>query len=212
MNCPQCNAEIRDGSVFCPQCGAPTSSTPAPADLGAVNAGQPAYNQHATSQPSPAAPVVPPAASYQQPAGNQAYDAYQQPGQNQAQGAYQQQYQQPFQQPGQAAYQQPASGQKVYAETTGTSRALAMCAYWGLLPLIFAYVVGDKDTDPFIRHHVNDALVLFIGGIISSFLMLLIIGFIAIIFLFVMVIMGTVRAYHGEITPLPLISSIKILK
>ena len=187
MNCPNCNAEIKTGSSFCPSCGVNIAEAQAAA-VSAVAANTPP--QDAMEPASYGAPVVPVATAYQQQGYGQAQNEYQQAG-----------YQ-----------QQPAGTQKMYAETTGTSRALAMSTYWGLLPLIFAYAVGDKDSDPFIRTHVNNALVLFIGGVISSFLMILIIGFLLLIFLFVMTIMGTVRAYNGEITPLPLIGNIKILK
>ena len=107
---------------------------------------------------------------------------------------------------------QPAANQKVYAQTTGTSRALAMSVYWGLLPLIFAACVADKDTDPFIKHHLNQALVIFIGSIIAAFLSIILIGGILAIFLLVVGIMGTVQAYHGELTELPLIGKMKLIK
>lgn len=116
-----------------------------------------------------------------------------------------------YEQPQQPTYQQPVN-QKVYAQTTGTSRAMAMSVYWGLLPLIFAGCVADKDTDPFIKHHLNQSLVILIGSIISAFLSLIIIGGLLGIFLFVMAIMGTIQAYHGEITELPLIGKIKLIK
>ena len=141
--------------------------------------------------PMPAQPAAQPAPVEQ---------AYQQP-------TYQQQPQQAYQQ---QAYQQAAYQQ--YVPISGTSRALAMSAYWGLLPLIFAWTVGDKDTDLFLRHHLNQALVILIGELISCVLAIILIGGIIALYLFVMTIMGTVQAYHGEMTELPLVGKIKILK
>ncbi|MBQ9068407.1 MAG: zinc-ribbon domain-containing protein, partial [Eggerthellaceae bacterium] len=207
MNCPSCNAEIRDDASFCPACGSAVAEN-APAQ--APQTDQP------SAQPVPQQPEQPPMAP--QPYDQQASDLqpyapqtngvqpFQQPyGQQPLQQPYQQPYGQqpggvqPFQQPyDQQQYQQqqpygqaPAASQKVYANTTGTSRALAMCVYWGLLPLIFAYVVGDKDSDIFLRTHLNNGLVILIGGFISGLLMFLIIGFVGLIFLMVMSIMGT---------------------
>lgn len=197
MFCPNCGAELPDGSAFCASCGKPISSeqtarTPQP----------PASSE----QPQPAA------AQPQDQQGQQAQGAAAQPQGQQAQANTQQAqpgYQQPgYQQPG---YQQP-SQQKIYAQTTGTSRALAMSIYWGMLPLIFAAAVADKDTDPFIKHHLNQGLVLFLGGLIAALLSIIIIGGLLAIYLLVMVIMGTVQAYNGEMTELPLIGKIKIIK
>lgn len=119
---------------------------------------------------------------------------------------YNQQQQNPnFQSP---AYQAPAP--RVFAQPA-TSRALAMCLYWGLLPLIFGFAVRDK-SDPFITHHLNQALVCLLGAIISAFLSIIIIGGILAIYIFVMMIMGTVAAYNGEQNELPLIGKIKLVK
>ena len=168
--------------MICPNCGANIADT-------AVFCGN-------CGTPMPAQPAAQPAPVEQ---------AYQQPTyQQQPQQAYQQQayQQQPYQQ---AAYQQ-------YVPISGTSRALAMSAYWGLLPLIFAWTVGDKDTDLFLRHHLNQALVILIGVLIGCILAIILIGGIIALYLFVMIIMGTVHAYHGEMTELPLVGKIKILK
>ena len=196
MFCSACGNEISEGAKFCGSCGAPVT---AKSEESASSAVQQSTNEH--NAPQASATPQPPVSSEQE-------HAYQQKGTNNAQATYQQDgaYQQ------QAMYQQPQTTQKVYANTTGNSRALAMSAYWGLLPLIFCAVVGDKDTDPFIRHHLNQALVIFIGSIIAAVTSFIIVGGILAIYLLVMVIMGTVHASHGEMTELPLIGKIKIYK
>ena len=141
-----------------------------------------------------------------QPAPEQPYQA-QQP--YQAAPQPDQPYQQAYQQ--QQPYQQPYQPQPRVFPQSGTNRALAMSVYWGLLPLIFALVVCDK-SDPFIRHHLNQALVLFIGSIIAMVTAFFIIGGILAIVILVFTIMATIDAYNGIIKPLPLIGSIEIVK
>ena len=233
MNCPKCGASVADGSAFCEVCGAPLAAAPAatPVEAATAAAASVAAAAAATDQ------TVPGATQYVSPHAQQAspyakngpstyyssagqggpsthYSSQQDYNQGKAPGytAQQQSYQQQSYQQQQQQYQQAAATQKTYAYTTGTSRALAMSVYWGLFPLIFAWAVADKDTDPFIRHHLNQGLVIFIGGIISAILAFVIIGGIIAIYLFVMMIMGTIQAYHGEVTELPLVGKIKILK
>ena len=86
-----------------------------------------------------------------------------------------------------------------------------MSMYWSLLAWIFALIVCDK-SDPFIKHHLNNVTVIVIGGFICGLLMIILIGFIGLIFLLVVTIIGTVSAYHGDTKPLPLISKINIIK
>ena len=187
MNCPNCGNTMPDGSAFCTNCGTPLSDSVAPVTPAPVAPASPYEPVQPTVQPEavagqPGVATPPEAVPYA------------------AQPA------------GQPMYQQPTATQKVYAQTTGNTRALAMGVYWGLLPLIFAIVAGDKDTDPFLKHHLNQALVILIGSIICSFLTVIIIGFIGLIFLFVMGIMGTIQAYHSEMTELPLIGKMKLIK
>ena len=130
-----------------------------------------------------------------------------------ASAPYQESAQASYQQPLQQAYQQgsyAAAGS--YVETTGVERALAMSVYWGLLPLIFCWVVADEEAGPYVRHHLNQALVLAIGFVISWALSIVVIGFLLGIALFVLTIIGTVEASRGETTGLPLLGKIKILK
>ena len=112
----------------------------------------------------------------------------------------------------QAAASQPMASQKALTTATGNQRALAMCVYWGLLPLIFCWAVSDSEHDPFVRHHLNQALVLTIGIFISLVLTVVLVGSLLGMFIFVMSIIGTVNASHGEMAELPLIGKIKLLK
>ena len=86
-----------------------------------------------------------------------------------------------------------------------------MCLYVGLLPLIFGFAVRDKD-DQFITFHLNQALVVFIGAIVSAILSPVIIGGLLGIFVLVVAIMAIVSAYNGEMTEMPLLGKIKIIK
>ena len=92
-----------------------------------------------------------------------------------------------------------------------TKRALAMCLYAGLLPMIFGFAVRDK-SDEFITFHLNQALVVFLGAIISMLFAAVFIGMLLGIFVFVMAIMGMISAYNGEKKELPLIGKIKLVK
>ena len=204
MNCSVCGSEVSSVNKFCPSCGSPVAvAAAADAVEGAAQtaagaseaamADQPIYDQ-VGAQGIMAPPEQQYQGSYQQPGYQQ--NAYQQPG-----------YQQPgYQQP---SYQQPM---QVWPQQPLTSRAFVMCVYLGnLIPLIIALCMRDKN-DPFITHHLNQALVCFIGAIVSAFLCFLIIGIFTGIFFFVMMIMGMVRAYQSSMEPLPLIGSIQILK
>lgn len=189
MNCTSCGAPLSENVKFCEQCGTPVAQESA-----AESAAE------ATQQAAAAAFAAGTAAQ----AGQQQYANYNQ----QQQGAYQQQaYQQ--------QYQQPYQAYQPYAQVAGpsdTQRALAMLIYLsGLIGLIVALCVRDRN-DPFITHHLNNVVVITIGSIIFSLLCIIIIGFIGLIFLFVVWLMGIIQAYNGEIKDLPLISSIKIIK
>lgn len=116
-----------------------------------------------------------------------------------------------YQQP---SYSQPAqqAQQETWAPQPATSRALAMVLYVsGLLGLIFALVVRDKD-DEFITHHLNNNVVIVIGVLVGSLLSAIFIGVILLIYMIVMAIMGIVSAYNGDMKELPLIGKIHIIK
>lgn len=127
----------------------------------------------------------------------------------------QQQYQQPTYQP-QPGYGQPQPNQQpaqqAWPPQTATNRAFAMTIYVAnLLGIIFALCVRDKDN-AFITHHLNNAVVILIGSFVGGLLTIVAIGFIVLIYLFVMAIMGIVSAYNGDMKELPLIGKIHIVK
>ena len=81
----------------------------------------------------------------------------------------------------------------------------------GLIGMIIGLCVRDKN-DEFLTHHLNNVVVIFIGGIIGSMLTLFLVGFLVLLYLLVMTIMGMVSAYNGDTRELPLISKIKIIR
>ena len=81
----------------------------------------------------------------------------------------------------------------------------------GLIGLIICLVVRDQD-DEFITHHLNNNVVLCIGFVISALTSMIFIGMILGLYLFVMLIMGIVSAYNGDMNELPLIGKIHIVK
>lgn len=118
---------------------------------------------------------------------------------------------------GAPGYQQPSYNQgqaqpQVWPPQTNTNKAFAMVLYVAnLLGIIFALVVRDRDNE-FITHHLNNCVVILIGVIIGLMLSAIVIGFLLLIYLFVMTIMGIVSAYNGDMKELPLIGKIHIVK
>lgn len=115
-------------------------------------------------------------------------------------------------QPGQAWQQAQQAARQVWPPQSATKRAFMMTLYVsGLIGLIICLVVRDQD-DEFITHHLNNNVVLCIGFIISALTSMIFIGMILGIYLLVMVIMGMVSAYNGDMSELPLIGKIHIIK
>ena len=115
-------------------------------------------------------------------------------------------------QPGQAWQQAQQAARQVWPPQSATKRAFMMTLYVsGLIGLIICLLVRDQD-DEFITHHLNNNVVLCIGFIISALTSMIFIGMILGIYLLVMVIMGIVSAYNGDMNELPLIGKIHIVK
>ena len=85
-------------------------------------------------------------------------------------------------------------------------RATGIVAYITWIGLLVAFLAGDKDGAKF---HLNQALVIFLFGLLSVIPCL---GQIWAIFIFVCWIMGLIAAINEEEKPVPLIGKILILK
>ena len=106
----------------------------------------------------------------------------------------------------------PPMTQQEWAPQTATNRAFAMTLYVAsLLGVIFALCVRDKDN-AFITHHLNNAVVILIGSMIGAILSIVLVGFVLLIYLLIMVIMGIVSAYNGDTKELPLVGKIHIVR
>ena len=86
------------------------------------------------------------------------------------------------------------------------ARTTGIVAYITLIGLIIALVAGDKEGAKF---HVNQALVIFLFGLLG---VIPCIGQIWAIFIFVCWIMGLIAAINEEEKPVPLIGGITIIK
>ena len=182
MHCTNCGSPLEDGAAFCTNCG------------------QPAAVSAATTAAAGAAGAAAGAAK---------------PGKDFVAPDYQKEFYKEKEQKQAEKGEQP---QSAYESTVprefpqpATKRALAMCLYTNLLSLIFGFAVRDKD-DEFITHHLNQALVVFLGVLISALLSAVIIGVLLGIFMFVMAIMGMISAYNGDTKELPILGKIKLVK
>ena len=95
------------------------------------------------------------------------------------------------------------------------SNLAAVIAYITWVGFFVALLVGDRNDD-FTRQHLNQALVLNIGGILSGVIMIIpligtIAGGIMEIAIFVLDIMGIVRAVTWSMEPLPFISNFRLI-
>ena len=95
------------------------------------------------------------------------------------------------------------------------SNAAAVLSYITWVGFIIAFITGDK-TDSFTMHHINQALVLNIAGIIGGFLAVIpLLGWITAgvisIMVFVLECMGVYRAATWNMEPLPIIGEIHLI-
>ena len=92
---------------------------------------------------------------------------------------------------------------------------LAAVAYFTWIGFAAAFFLGDKN-DPFMRHHLNQALVIDLAGLIATVLGVipllgaLIAGVVNVAGL-VLDVMGAVSAYNGSAVSLPVVGDIHII-
>jgi len=86
-------------------------------------------------------------------------------------------------------------------------KTTGIVAYITWVGLLLAFILGDREGAKF---HLNQALVLWIVGLIAGFIPF--VGWIVSIFCFICVIIGLISACKGEEKEVPLLGKIKILK
>lgn len=92
---------------------------------------------------------------------------------------------------------------------------IALISYITWIGFFIALVMGDR-SDRFIAHHMNQALVLNIASIVGGALAVIPIlggmasGIISMA-VFVLDIMGIMRAYRGSTEPLPIVGDIHLI-
>lgn len=90
------------------------------------------------------------------------------------------------------------------------SKVTGIVAYITFIGLIIALIAGDKEGAKF---HLNQALVIYIFGIISCVVgWIPIIGWIYSIFILICWILGLIAAINQEEKPVPLIGQIQLIK
>ena len=108
-------------------------------------------------------------------------------------------------------------GAKAKAKGAGKNKGMAVIAY---ILFFIPLLTGDHNKSPFVMYHTNQGLVLFLfsvgGSLVSSILMILIIGFLLMFVVgiasLVFCIIGIMNVLNGKMKPLPLIGKFTILK
>ena len=184
--CGNCGHQLEDGVAACPNCG-----TPVPGAAQAATEAAQAVNNAAQNAGDAAA------------AGAAAAGA----AAGAAQGQFQQQAQQTYQQ-AQGQFQQPQY-QPAPAPKPLHPIAAGMWAYiFGWIGFIVCIAGGDQ-TNPYVRFHTNQSLVINLFALISF---IPVIGWIWGIFMLVCVIFGLIGASKGEMREIPLLGKIKLLQ
>ncbi len=221
--CVKCGAKVDDGIVSCPYCGAQIPNVSGGYTGGSQAGSDTGYGQNGSQE-----------YTY----GNQSYgQSYQSEGYSQAsRQSYGQNGQQGYQSGGyqqygyqQAGYQQYGYGSVDFFDQNEVrqNKAMGVLSYLGILVLI-PLLAGNKKSE-YVKHHVNQGLVLFIlsslvdllegdwvwglhsiihfgGGMFSW-----IFDILGLVF-FILMVMGIVAACKGERKELPLIGKIKFFK
>ncbi len=205
MICNNCGKEIPDGSRFCVECGAAVPEQPA-AGAGSTSGSYDAGSAGSTSGSYDAGSAGSTSGSYDAgtvgSTGNTSgsYNAGGASGSYDAgsQGSYQQnQYQQ-------NQYQQAPSSGSGGIDVFG---AAILCYFFGIIGWLVAYLASDREN-PFLKFHLNQALVLFLATFLSA---IPIVGAIWGVFVFVCWIISLVGAIQKEEKEAPLIGKIHII-
>ncbi len=92
---------------------------------------------------------------------------------------------------------------------------IAAVGYFTWIGFLIAFLMGDKN-DPFVRHHLNQALVIDLAGLIAGVFAVIpllgaLIAAVVNVAGFVFDIMGAASAYRGSTDSLPYIGDIHII-
>ena len=95
------------------------------------------------------------------------------------------------------------------------TKLCSVISYITWIGWIIAFLIRDK-ADGLVRHHLNQALILHIAAIVASFLagrsgLIGAVGSILDLGIFVLAIMGVVRAFQLSDEPLPVIGNLRLL-
>lgn len=179
--CDNCGAPIQPGQKFCDNCGQKIVYTEAPA-AAPVPAEEPQQYQGFPEEPQEQAQGFP-----EEP---QEQNSYQQ-------NSFQQNTQQGAGRPSSNAVLPPRLG-------------CAIAYFFSLLGCIVLYFLGDREDD-FVRHHLNQAVVL---GVLQVLIRVLKLGGLLGSLLSLFVLFGWVVGMYGSVsgkkTEIPLISQVKI--
>lgn len=192
MFCNSCGKEIDFNTKYCPNCGAVLEAAAAATEQAAssADASTSGTYQESTSSTS---------GTYQEGATSGTYQ------QSAAQGTYQQ-----------SAYQQNNYQQSTYQGTPtqsnsgglAVSAAAVLCYFFGIIGWLIAFLASDKE-DPFLKFHLNQSLVLFIGTFLTA---VPLVGWLWGIFLLVCWFIGWIGALQKQENPIPLLSNIKLIQ
>lgn len=100
----------------------------------------------------------------------------------------------------------------VSREDIEKNKVNAILCYLGIL-IIIPFVNEEAKKSPFVKFHLNQGLVMLIGGVLIGFVSWIpIIGWIAALGWFVIWLMALIGAAQGEMKRAPLVGNIEILK
>lgn len=116
----------------------------------------------------------------------------------------------------QQGYNQQTSNVYNSSNASIDPKTASIICYITWIGFLVALLASDKNH-PFLKHHLNNALIILIGGVALGLVCVIpILGWLAAavgeVFLFVCAIMGIVGAINEQQTELPLIGQIKLIQ